>query len=192
MPRCRCWPIRVWMDTELNSAVRSRPSTRVSWADFWRNGRGPPRLCRYRGRKPGQRRSHRRRCDQLRRNAIDRARLCSPTPGLPPRLRYRSPRFDAWRMRFDDGLRKTSGTEHCVFRNKSITGGKPITFRARCRAALDACVRRARKRRSEGASGTHHVVEPDSGRPRITSSVPALLIPQAQPGLKNVPALNPA
>ena len=25
-------------------------------------------------------------------------------------LRYSSPRFDAWRMRFDYGLRKTSGT----------------------------------------------------------------------------------
>ena len=98
------------MNAELNSAVRSRTSTQVCWSDFWRRGRGPPRLCRYRGRKPDRRAPHRRCCDRPRRNAIDGARLCSPTPGFPPRLRYSSPRFDAWRMRFDDGLEHIPAT----------------------------------------------------------------------------------
>ena len=71
------------------------------------------------GKKTGTPDSHRRRCDQLRRNAIDRARLCSPTPGFPPRLRYSSPRFDAWRMRFDDGLEGNPATAAHFFRSSS-------------------------------------------------------------------------
>ena len=70
VPRCRCWPIRVWMDTELNSAVRSRPSTRVCWSDFSPSGREPQRLCRYRGRKANRRASHRPSCHGARCDAI--------------------------------------------------------------------------------------------------------------------------
>ena len=78
-------------------------------------------VCRYWGRKPDRRAPRRGCCDQPRRNAIDGARLCSPTPGFPPRLRYSSPRFDAWRMRFDDGLRGPSS-------NGSLTSsGHPPT-----------------------------------------------------------------
>ena len=87
---------------------RSRtPGSRLNGPELAETGFCEPR--RYWGGKPDRRAPHRRCCDQPRRNAIDGARLCSPTPGFPPRLRYSSPRFDAWRMRFDDGLRKASG-----------------------------------------------------------------------------------
>ena len=103
MPRCRCWPIRAWMDTELNSAVRSRLSTRVCWADFWRSGRRPPRLCRYRGRKTARQTLRRRRFDWVRYSTRDSRRLGGLMKRLPPPVRSASPSYDIWRFRVDDG-----------------------------------------------------------------------------------------
>ena len=101
--QCRCWPIRVWIDTQLNSAVRSRPSTRVCWSDFWRSGRGPPRLCRYRGRHHGLT-SRRQESACIRRNSTSSRPARRPTLELPPLLRSELPRIDANPVRFDDGL----------------------------------------------------------------------------------------
>ena len=123
MPRCRCWPIRAWMDTELNSAVRSRLSTRVCWADFWRSGRRPPRLCRYRGRKREQRRSLRRRYDHPRPNAIGARGSRRLAHGLPSQLRPDSFKFDPNRIRVDDGCDSTSG-ENRIVGVRSVSHGE--------------------------------------------------------------------
>ena len=111
-----------WMDSSLGPAQASRWATdEVSFQDT------PPmrltdhigtvtvtqrprarEMFRYWGGKAGQRSPRRRRCAQPRRNAIDARRVRGLNCRLPTRLRYSSPRFDAWRMRFDDGLRKPS------------------------------------------------------------------------------------
>ena len=106
MPRCRCWPIRVWMDTQLNSAVRSRPATRVCWSDFSPSGRGPQRLCRYRGNKSDERDPRQqhyacaRRCATDVRGHVRRIRTHPPSP----RANGNAPNFDSARIRVDDIL----------------------------------------------------------------------------------------
>ena len=104
MPRCRCWPIRVWMDTQLNSAVRSRPSTRVCRSDFSPSGRGPQRLCRYRGRKRDRSTSRRQESARIRRSSTSSRPARRPTLELPPLLRSELSCLDANPVRFDDGL----------------------------------------------------------------------------------------
>ena len=91
------------MSAELNSAVRSRTSTRVCWSDFWRSGRGPPRVCRYRGRKTARQTSRRRRFDWVRSSTRDSRRLGGLMKRLPPPGRSALPSYDTWRFRVDDG-----------------------------------------------------------------------------------------
>ena len=50
------------------------------------------------------------------------------------------------------------------------------------------CARRYQKLRSAGANGPHHVVEPNCRPPELPPAYPLFLIPQTQPGQKNVPA----
>ena len=49
-------------------------------------------------------------------------RLCSSTPGVPPRLRYSSPRSDAWRIRFDDGSGNGDGDVEPMVDSATVTG----------------------------------------------------------------------
>ena len=92
------------MNAELNSAVRSRTSTRVCWSDFWRSGREPPRLRRVRGNKSGERDPRQqhyacaRRCATDVRGHVRRIR----THPLSPRAN--APNFDSAPIRFDDIL----------------------------------------------------------------------------------------
>ena len=100
----RCWSIPIWINVESNCVVRSRPSTRVCWRDFWRSGRGPPRLCRYRGRKTGSIDLARgQQSVPIRRRSISSRPARRPTLELPPLLRSELPCLDANRVRFDYG-----------------------------------------------------------------------------------------
>ena len=66
-------------------------------------------VCRYWGRKRDQSTSRRQERPRIRRSSISSRPVRRPTLELPPRLRYNWPRFDAWRIRLDDGLRNASG-----------------------------------------------------------------------------------
>ena len=80
-----------------------------------------------------------------------RCRLCSPTPGFPPRLRYSSPCIDVWRMRFDDGLRKPSGIRD--ERARGRTGRRVVGADGRDAVAGPAHVRCERIGLGEGHPG---------------------------------------
>ena len=124
------------MDTELNPAVRSRPSTRVCWSDFWRSGRRPPRLCRYRGRKRDRSTSRRQESARIRRNSISSRPVRCPTLALPPRLRSVSPCLDADRVRFDDGQTGVvvHGRDPCI--ERLAVPSAPAAVLKHCQADL--------------------------------------------------------
>ena len=90
-------------------------------------------VCRYWGRKRERSPSRRQRSARIRRSSTSSRPARRPTLELPPLLRSVSPCLDANRVRFDDGLRKTSG-------NGSLTpSGRPSAPPVRARRRCSRC-----------------------------------------------------
>ena len=79
------------------------PRSPSAGAIFWRNGRGPPRLCHYRGRTLDPRTLRRRHCDHPRGTVIDARRLRHVNFGHPSQLRVAPSEFQSNCIRVDDG-----------------------------------------------------------------------------------------